>query len=134
LSPQIITCRDWARQGKFGTIFHTESEYHHEGLLPLMFDERGFPTWRHGLLPMHSPTHCVGMLVPVTGEWMAEVTAIGWGDGHEVLRTNEYKNPFWNTTAFFKTSGGHSSRVSICWHVRQKGQNEARFAEIAYLM
>jgi predicted dehydrogenase len=121
--PEIITCREWARQGKFGSIFYSESEYHHEGILALCFDERGFPTWRHGLPPMHYPTHCTGMIVPVTGERLVEVQAIGWGDGHEVLQTNEYRNPFWNTTAFFKTSGGHSSRISIFWHVAA-GQTE----------
>ena len=115
--PQVITCREWAQQDKFGTIFYTEAEYHHEGLMQLMYDERGFPTWRYGLPPMHYPTHCVGIVVPITGERLAEVQAIGWGDGHEVLATNEYGNPFWNTTGFFKTSGGHSSRISVFWHV-----------------
>ena len=119
--PQVITCREWARQGKFGTIFHTEAEYHHEGLLPLFFDERGFPTWRYGFPPMHYPTHCLGIVVPISGERLAEVQAIGWGDGHQVLATNEYGNPFWNTTGFFKTSGGHSSRISVFWHVAAGG-------------
>jgi hypothetical protein len=54
---------------------------------------------------MHYPTHCTGMVVPVTASAF-EVTAIGWGDNHEILQTNEY-NPFWDTTALFKTSGGH---------------------------
>ena len=40
------------------------------------------------------PTHCTGMVVPVTGERLTEVHAIGWGDGHEVLTTNMYVNPF----------------------------------------
>jgi predicted dehydrogenase len=115
--PEVITCREWAKQGKFGTIFYSESEYHHEGLLALMFDERGFPTWRHGLPPMHYPTHCVGLVLPVIGERFSEVQAIGWGDKHEVLRTNEYNNPFWNTVGFFRTSRGHSSRISVCWHI-----------------
>lgn len=115
--PEVITCREWAKQGKFGTIFYSESEYHHEGLLALMFDERGFPTWRHGLPPMHYPTHCVGLVLPVIGERFSEVQAIGWGDKHEVLRTNEYNNPFWNTVGFFRTSHGHSSRISVCWHI-----------------
>ncbi len=119
--PQVITCREWARQGRFGTIFYTEAEYHHEGLIPLMYDERGFPTWRYGFPPMHYPTHCIGIVVPITGERMAEVQAVGWGDGHEVLASNEYGNPFWDTTAFFKTSGGHSSRVSVFWHVAAGG-------------
>ena len=118
--PEIITCREWAQQGKFGTIFYWESEYHHEGLIPLMYDERGFPTWRYGFPPMHYPTHCTGMIIPVIGERLVEVQAIGWGDAHEVLRANEYKNPFWNSTAFFKTSAGHSGRVSVCWHIANK--------------
>jgi predicted dehydrogenase len=119
--PQVITCREWAHQGKFGAIFYTEAEYHHEGLIPLMFDEQGFPTWRYGFPPMHYPTHCVGIVVPITGERLTEVEAVGWGDGHQVLATNEYGNPFWNTTGFFKTSGGHSSRISVFWHVAAGG-------------
>jgi predicted dehydrogenase len=134
--PEIITCRQWAREGKFGTIFYSESEYHHEGLIPLMYDERGFPTWRHGLPPMHYPTHCTGMIVPVTGERLTEVQAIGWGDNHEILQTNEYKNPFWDTTAFFKTSGGHSSRVSVFWHVAAGGTERGQFFgdRLSYIM
>ena len=125
--PEVITARQWAKEGQFGTIFYSESEYHHEGLIPLMFDDRGFPTWRHGLPPMHYPTHCTGMVVPVTGERLTEVTAVGWGDQHEVLQTNQYKNPFWNTTAFFKTSGGHSSRISVFWHVAAGGTERGGF-------
>jgi len=115
--PEVITCRAWAAQGKFGTIFYTEAEYHHEKLISMYFDERGFPTWRCGLPPMLYPTHCTGIVIPVTGERLVEVEAIGWGNGHKVLATNEYENPFWNTTAFFKTSGGHCSRISVFFHV-----------------
>ncbi len=115
--PETLTCIDWARQGKFGTIFYSEAEYHHEGLLTLMYDDRGFPTWRHGLPPMHYPTHSTGIVIPITGERLVEVQAVGWGDDHEILQTNRYHNPFWNTTGFFKTSGGHSSRISVFWHV-----------------
>jgi predicted dehydrogenase len=134
--PEIITCREWAREGRFGTIFYSEAEYHHEGLISLMFDERGLPTWRHGFPPMLYPTHCTGMVVPVTGERLIEVQAIGWGDGHEVLATNAYQNPFWNTTGFFKTSGGHSSRISVFWHVAAGGVERAQFYgnRLSYLM
>jgi predicted dehydrogenase len=125
--PEIITCREWAGQGKFGTIFYSEAEYHHEGLISLMYDERGFPTWRYGFPPLHYPTHSTGMVIPVTGERLVEVQAVGWGDGHEVLATNQYKNPFWNGTALFKTSGGHSSRVSVFWHVANKECVRASF-------
>jgi predicted dehydrogenase len=134
--PEIITCREWARAGKFGTIFYSEAEYHHEGLLSLMFDDRGLPTWRHGFPPMHYPTHSVGMVVPVTGERLVEVEAVGWGDGHEILQTNRYGNPFWNTTGFFKTSGGHSTRISVFWHVAAGGAERAQFYgdRLSYLM
>jgi len=125
--PEIISCRQWAKEGKFGTIFYSESEYHHDGLISLMFDSGGSPTWRHGFPPMHYPTHCTGMIVPVTGERLVEVSAVGWGDGHEVLKSNLYKNPFWNTTAFFKTSGGHSSRIGVYWHVAAGGTERGSF-------
>jgi predicted dehydrogenase len=134
--PEVITCREWAREGKFGTIFYSEAEYHHEGLIPLMYDDREFPTWRHGLPPMLYPTHSTGMVVPVTGERLTEVQAIGWGDGHEILKTNAYQNPFWNTTGFFKTSGGHSSRISVFWHVAAGGTERGQFFgdRLSYIM
>lgn len=134
--PEIITCREMAARGEFGTIFYSEAEYHHEGLIPLMYDDRGHPTWRHGLPPMLYPTHCTGMIVPVTGERLTEVQAVGWGDSHEVLKTNAYGNPFWNTTAFFRTSGGHSSRISVFWHVAAGGTERGQFYgdRASYLM
>jgi hypothetical protein len=85
---------------------------------------------------MHYPTHCTGMVVPVTGERLVEVQATGWGDGHEILATNQYENPFWNTTGFFKTSGGHSSRISVFWHVAAGGIERAQFHgdRLSYVM
>jgi predicted dehydrogenase len=134
--PEVITCRDWAREGRFGTIFYSEAEYHHEGLLPLMYDDRGLPTWRHGLPPMHYPTHCTGIVVPVTGERLVSVTAHGWGDGHEILKTNQYGNPFWNTTALFRTAGGHCSRIAVYWHVAAGGTERGAFygEKMSYIM
>lgn len=125
--PEIILCREWAGQGRFGTIFYSEAEYHHEGLLPLMYEQDGSPTWRFGYPPMLYPTHCTGMVVPVTGERLTEVQAVGWGDQHPILRTNRYKNPFWNTTGFFKTSRGHCCRISVFWHVAAGGTERAQF-------
>jgi predicted dehydrogenase len=134
--PEVITCREWARAGKFGTIYYSEAEYHHEGLIPLMFDQIGNPTWRHGLPPMHYPTHCTGIVVPVTGERLTEVTAIGWGDAHPVLKTNQYQNPFWAETAFFKTSGGHAARISVSWHIAAGGTERGLFYgdRMSYIM
>jgi predicted dehydrogenase len=134
--PEVMTCMEMAGRAEFGTIFYSEAEYHHEGLLQLFFDQTGNPTWRHGFPPMHYPTHCTGMIVPVTGERLTEVQAIGWGDGHEVLQTNMYSNPFWNTTGLFRTSKGHSSRISVFWHVAAGGTERGAFYgdRMSYIM
>ena len=134
--PEIMTCQEWAREGKFGTIFYSEAEYHHEGSILLMYDDRGLPTRGHGFPPMHYPTHGTGSVISVIRERLVEVYAIGWGDAHEILRTNRYQNPFWNTTGFFKTSGGHSSRISVFWHVAAGGAERAQFYgdRLSYIM
>ena len=132
----IISCRQWAAEKKFGEIFYSEAEYHHDGLVSLMYEKNGLPTWRHGFPPMHYPTHCTGMIIPVTGERLTEVTATGWGDDHEVLRTNLYNNPFWSETAMFKTAGGHSARVAVYWQVAAGGTERGQFfgTEMSYAM
>lgn len=133
---EIITCRKWAAEKRFGEIFYSEAEYHHDGLVALMFEKNGLPSWRHGFPPMHYPTHCTGMIVPVTGERLTEVTATGWGDDHEVLRTNLYNNPFWSETAMFKTSGGHTARVAVYWKVASGGTERSQFigSDMSYYM
>jgi len=133
---EIISCKKWAQEGKFGTIFYSEAEYHHEGLTPLMYEADGKPTWRYGFPPMHYPTHSTSMIVHVTGERLTEATAVGWGDGDKVLKDNAYKNPFWDTTAFFKTSGGHCARVSVFWHVAAGGTERGQFFgdKMSYMM
>jgi predicted dehydrogenase len=133
---QVITCREWAGQGRFGAIFYSEAEYHHEGLLSLMHDDRGMPTWRHGFPPMFYPTHCTGLVIPVIRERLIKVTAYGWGDGHEILKTNQYQNPFWNTVGLFETSGGHSTRISVFWHVAAGGVERGAFYgdRLSYVM
>lgn len=101
-------------EGKFGTIFSAAAEYNHPGLEVLFFED-GAPTWRHGFPPMHYPTHCTAFLTSVTGERLTEVSCMGWGDGSELLKNNPYNNPFWNETAFFKTSKGNPFRVEVNW-------------------
>lgn len=123
----VLTCIDWRREGRFGVLYHSEAEYHHQGIVPFMFESDGSKGWRYGLPPMFYPTSCTGAIVPVTGERLVEVQAVGWGDGHAILRDNPYRNPFWNETAFFKTSGGHSARVSIGWRVAAGKTERASF-------
>jgi predicted dehydrogenase len=121
-----ISARKFHREGAFGRLFHVESEYHHPGLEELYFED-GQRTWRHGLPPMHYPTHCTAHLVGVTGERLTEVTCHGWGDDDPILRDNVYRNPFWNETALFRTNRGNSMRVAVWWRGAQTGGERARF-------
>lgn len=120
-----ISARKFFQAGAFGRLFHVESEYHHPGLEELYF-EGGQRTWRHGLPPMHYPTHCTAHLVGVTGERLTEVTCHGWGDDDPILRDNSYRNPFWNETALFRTNRGNSMRVAVWWRGAQTGGERAR--------
>lgn len=150
--PEVMTCIDWAREGRFGEIFYSESEYHHTGLGPYAYgstydcqscdfihsidqvnadvkaENKLVPTWAYAYPPMLYPTHCTGIIVPVTGERLIEVTAHGWGNDHEMLKKNAYdNNPFIHTVALFKTSKGHCSRVSIGWNIAAQGTERGMF-------
>src|SRR5579872_192012 len=117
----VITARNWHREGRLGSLFYTEAEYHHPGLESLYHDSSGARTWRYGLAPMHYPTHCTGYLIGVTGECLTDVSCIGWGDDSPVLRDNAYGNPFWNETALFTTSGGNAFRAAVYWNAAGGG-------------
>ena len=121
-----ISARGFYREGKFGTVYYTESQYHHAGLEELFF-ENGRHTWRYGFPPMHYPTHCTAHLVSVTGERLTDVSCLGWGDDDPILKDNVYGNPFWNETAFFKTSGGHAFRVAVFWKGAHRGTERAQW-------
>jgi len=133
---EIISARQMAAEKKFGEIFYSEAEYHHDGLEELWWNADGTPTWRRGFPPMHYPTHCTGMIVPVTGERLSEVVAVGWGEPDKALRGNAYNNPFYSETAFFKTSGGHSARVAVYWKVASEGTERGQFlgTEMSFYM
>ena len=158
---EILTCIDWAREGRFGEIFYSEAEYHHTGLAPYAYGSsfdcqtcdfirsvdqvnrdaqpagKLVPTWAHGYPPMLYPTHCTGMIIPVTGERLTEVTAHGWGNDHEMLKQNYYNNnPFFHTVALFKTSKGRCARISIGWHIAAGGTERAVFYgdKLSYIM
>lgn len=109
--------RQWYQEGRFGELFYSEGEYWHEHLDTLMFNPDGSPTWRHGLPPMHYPTHSTAFLIGVTGERLVRVQCVGWGDEHPILRSNAYNNPFWNEVALFQTNLGHASRMTVGWHL-----------------
>ncbi len=121
-----ISARKFFEAGKFGSLYYCESEYHHAGLESLFF-EGGKRTWRHGFPPMHYPTHCTAHLLGVTGERLTSVTCTGWGDNDPVVKDNAYKNPFWNETAFFRTSQGNAFRVAIYWKGAHRGTERAQW-------
>jgi predicted dehydrogenase len=121
-----ISVRDFYRQGKFGEIFYCESEYQHDGLEQLYFED-GKRTWRHGVAPMHYPTHCTAHLISVTGERLTNVVCQGWGDDDPILKDNAYSNPFWNESALFTTDRRHAFRVNVWWKGAHLGCERAQW-------
>ena len=133
---ETIMARRWFREGKFGEVFHSEAEYWHDDLVSMMFNSDGKPNWRHGLAPMQYPTHSTGFLTGVTGERLTRVSCIGWGDEHEVLKSNAYNNPFWNEIGLFHTDKGHSSRMTVGWHAAYPHMERCTWygAEMSFVM
>ena len=121
-----ISARKFQQQGKFGTIYYYEAEYQHPGLEVLYF-ENGKRTWRHGLAPMHYPTHCTAFVTGVTGERLTEVACHGWGDDDPICKDNVYNNPFWNESAMFKTDRGHAFRCNVWWKGAHRGCERAQW-------
>ena len=121
-----ISARKFYEQGKLGTIYYCEAEYQHAGLEALYF-ENGKRTWRHGMAPMHYPTHCTAFLTGVTGERLTEVTCHGWGDDSPICKDNAYDNPFWNESAMFRTDRGHAFRVNVWWKGAHRGCERAEW-------
>ena len=111
---KTISARKFYEEGVFGEIHYCESDYPHDGLEALYY-ENGKRTWRHGVAPMHYPTHNTAHLIGITGERLTEVTCHGWGDDHPICKDNIYNNPFWNETATFRTNKGHPFVVRVWW-------------------
>lgn len=123
---ETISARKFYQEGKFGKVIYCESEYQHPGLESLFWQD-GRPTWRHGMAPIHYPTHCTAHLVGVTGDRLTEVVCQGWGNQSPVLKDNAYNNPFYNETATFKTRNGISFRVKVWWEGAVRGIERAEW-------
>ncbi len=121
-----ISARKFYKEGIFGELYYCESEYQHDGLEKLYF-ENGKRTWRHGVAPMHYPTHCTAHLISVTGERLLKVACNGWGDDDPILRDNNYNNPFWNESAMFTTNKGKAFRVNVWWKGAHLGCERAQW-------
>ena len=121
-----ISVRKFYEQGKFGSLYYCEAEYQHPGLEVLYF-RNGKRTWRHGLAPMHYPTHCTSQLIGVTGERLTEAVCHGWGNDDQILKDNAYGNPFWNESTMFRTNRGNAFRVNIWWKGAHRGCERAQW-------
>jgi predicted dehydrogenase len=120
-----MLARDLHREGAFGRLVYTEAEYYHPGIAHDANDLshwNGQRTWRYGYPPLLYPTHATAFLVGVTGERLTKVAALGWGSGDDALADNPYKNPFWNGSALFQTSGGFICRCNVFWQVNADGE------------
>jgi len=122
--PAILARQLW-REKKFGRFLYSEVEYYHN----MIGAERdglsfwnGQRTWRYGYPPMLYPTHSTGLHVGVTGERLTEVSCLAWGDDDSALKDNDYKNPYCNQVALFRTSGGNICRCNVFWRVWADGE------------
>ena len=122
----MLSAKKFYREGAFGTLFSAAAQYNHPGLETL-FMENGSRTWRYGFPPMNYPTHCTSLLTGLTRERLTEVTCIGWGDDDPICKDNLYNNPFWNESAFFKTSNGISFPVEVNWKGALRGVERAEW-------
>ena len=121
-----ISARKFYRQGKFGSLYYCEAEYQHPGLESLYF-QNGKRTWRHGMSPMHYPTHSTSQLIGVSGERLTEVVCHGWGDDDPILKDNVHNNPFWNGSAMFRTNRGNAFRMNVWWKGAHRGCERAQW-------
>lgn len=112
---ETITAKKMYKEGKFGEIFSGAAQYYHPGIEELAYDGQGNRTWRYGFPPLLYPTHCTAYLIAVSGERLSRVTGIGWGDDDPILADNDYNNPFWNGSAFYRTDRGNAFDIEVCW-------------------
>ena len=133
-----MSARELRKQGSFGRIYYSQAAYVHDhgsylvnGNVPKglaeMFIHNGRKTWRYGNAQGLYLTHASGPVIFVTGEKLTEVAAIGTPVDHPYYKDNQYKNPFLNTTFFFKTSGANSCRINIHWWSAAPGRDGADY-------
>lgn len=116
----MISVKKLYVDGAFGNLMSYAAQYNHPGLETL-YIEKGKKTWRYGLPPMLYPTHCTSFVVGLTKERLTEVTCLGWGDNDPILKDNQFNNPFWNESAFFRTSKRLPFHIEVNWKGALRG-------------
>lgn len=91
-----MAAREWYRQGLFGPIFMSDTEYCHllsphskEGReeRQKLWYRNGERTWRFCFPPVLYPTHAAAFIMHVTGEPFVAVSCFGWMDPEDADRT-----------------------------------------------
>ncbi len=138
--PGCIYARDLYRQGRFGSIFYIEANYYHDYLeesIPdrrsILYNPDGSPGWRQGLPPMQYPTHTTAFMLAVTGERIARVSCLGWGNPKVMgkLQTNPSRNPFSNEVASMLGERSGMLRCNIFRQIAADGVEARWFGEKA---
>lgn len=134
--PITLLAKDLFNKGSFGRVYYSDGEYTHdvytdlEAGIKTWFVRDGKRTWRYGYPQGYYIGHGNGPVISVTRDKYTEVVAIGTPhpDDHEIWQDNQYGNPFVNTTFFFKTAGGNSSRIAGHHLTGMPGKEGADFA------
>lgn len=134
---QCIFARDLYKKGAFGQIFYTECEYYHDfdfdqrlnSKESLYYNPDGSNSWRQGLPPMQYPTHALAFVTGVTGERIVSVSCLGMGDRTKIarLKSNPYKNPFFDEFALMKTDKEHMVRHNECRQIASPETERAQW-------
>ena len=104
------------KAGGFGRLVYSEGEYFHY----IPGDFPSFNGWRTGCPPIWYPTHSTAYYVGVTGKRFSAVSCVGFRAGFPLYEpgANKYDNPFTDEIAFFQTSEGGASQMSMCKSVQ----------------
>ncbi len=134
--PSALYCREQFKKGKFGDFVYGEGEYRHDmshGFYEA-YQNSGGPNWQRvaGVPPMYYPTHSTSMLISTTGQYLTQVSCLGYRDkvDDKVFGEglNNWDNPFSNETALFRTSGGGMFRVNEFRRVGDLTGNSVRMS------
>ncbi|MFC0627113.1 Gfo/Idh/MocA family protein [Kribbella deserti] len=131
--PSSVYCRERLAKGDFGRVFYSEGDYVHDMDLGFYsaYQYSGGEKWKEvaSFPPMLYPTHAVGNVLSVTGQYATHVSCIGVkddrGDGVFDKEVSQFDNDFSNATALFKLADGgvmrtnEMRRVGYPSHIRE---------------
>lgn len=109
----LYAMRQIYKAGGFGKLTYTEGEYYHgPSLTPGPPPQESYKNWRTGMPGQWYPTHSNAYYIGVTDETFTEVTCLGRYNDSDPPDNNQYKNPFRDEIALFRTSEGGIARMA----------------------